>query len=81
MDNTYPGIGKEITDQYGASLVAEMLSQSTGIANNHSPDAVVWPAGAIYRTHAHTWGDAIIMAGGTPTSNYIAADPGPLLCL
>jgi hypothetical protein len=78
MDNTYPGIGKEITGQYGASLVAEMLSQSTGAANNHSPDAIVWPAGAIYRTHASTWGsDAIIMAGGTPTSAYVAADPGP----
>jgi hypothetical protein len=78
MDNTYPGIGKEVTGKYGASLVAEMLSQSTGAANNHSPDAIVWPAGAIYRTHAHTWGsDAIIMGGGTPTSDYVAADPGP----
>ena len=25
MDNTYPGIGKEVTGQYGASLIAEML--------------------------------------------------------
>ena len=78
MKNTYPGIGKPVTGSYGASLVAEMVSQPTGTAHNYPMDAVVWPAGAIYRTHAHTWGDdAIIMAGGTPTSNYVAADPGP----
>ena len=78
MDNTYPGIGKEVTDQYGASLVAEMFSQEIGLANNHSPDAAVYPAGAIYRTHAHSWGsDAIIMGGGTPTSNYPQAGPSP----
>ncbi|MDP2363495.1 MAG: hypothetical protein Q8M94_06960, partial [Ignavibacteria bacterium] len=45
---------------------------------NHQIDAMPFPAGAIYRTHASTWGsDAIIMAGGTPTSTYSAADPNP----
>jgi hypothetical protein len=77
MENKYPGIGKEVCDQYGASLVAEML-QSAEVVNNHSTDAMVWPAGAIYRTHAHTWGnDAIIMGGGTPTSNYPQTGPSP----
>ena len=78
MDNTYPGIPNKLRDRDGANLTAETQSQSIGTANAHLVDAVVWPAGAIYRTFAHTWGDdAIIMGGGTPTATYSAANPGP----
>ncbi|MBV6422112.1 MAG: hypothetical protein DAHOPDDO_03401 [Ignavibacteriaceae bacterium] len=78
MDNTYPGIGQEVSDSYNANLIAEMLYPQSGSNQNRLTDAMVWPAGAIYRTFAHTWGsDAIIMGGGTPTSNYSAATPGP----
>lgn len=64
MDNTYPGIGQEVSDSYNANLIAEMLYPQSGSNQNRLTDAMVWPAGAIYRTFAHTWGsDAIIMGG------------------
>ena len=78
MDNTYPGIGNDVRGKYDPDQVlAEMLTQSTD-AVKHITDGAIFPAGSIYRTHAATWGsDAIIMAGGTPTSDYVAADPSP----
>ena len=77
-DNPYPGNG---IVEYGKNdpnlLLSEMLTPSKD-EGSHSVDAAVFPAGAIYRTFASTWGsDAIIMAGGTPTSTYSAANPGP----
>ena len=77
-DNPYPGNGKVVRGNNDPNLLlSEMLTQSKD-AGSHSVDAAVFPAGGIYRTHASTWGsDAIIMAGGTPTSDYIAANPGP----
>ena len=77
-DKPYPGNGKVVRGNNDPNLLlSEMLTPSKD-AGSHSVDAAVFPAGGIYRTHASTWGsDAIIMAGGTPTSDYIAADPGP----
>ena len=77
MDNPYPGINEQFCSRIGASLTQEKLSLSIN-GNNHSPDAIPFPAGAMYRIHAGPWGsDAIIVAGGSPTSTYSAADPSP----
>ena len=51
-DNVYPGIGNEVHGKYDPDQVlAEMLTQSTD-AVKHSVDGAIFPAGAIYRTHA-----------------------------
>jgi hypothetical protein len=80
MENTMPGIGKEVRGKSGENFFADTFSPApiaTG-NNGHLPLSAVFPAGAIYRTHAHTWGnDAIIMGGGTPTSSYPQAGPSP----
>ncbi len=75
MDNTFPGIKGKVTSEHGVDLTARMeQSFNTG----RSLDAVAYPPGSMYRFEAEPWGtDGIIVAGGSPSSTWVANDPNP----
>ncbi len=76
MENPYPGVNKQLSSQYDANLAA--LIAAPNKSNTRSPEAVSFPAGSMYRFDAAPWGtDAIIVAGGSPTSAWLPSDPNP----
>ena len=79
MANPYPGINKQVYSEYNG-LISELLRPNTKerIKAHISPEAAVYPPGAMYRFDAAPWGtDRIIVANGSPTASWIPADPNP----
>ncbi len=76
MDNPFPGNHKLINSPYDANLAA--LQVGIVKKGDHSPDAVAYPPGSMYRFDGAPWGtDGIIVAGGSPTSVFVPSDPNP----
>ena len=73
--NPFPGSGK-ISFGNNGKLTEPMVSESVLIKGMLGDGP--YPAGGMYRFDGAPWGaDAIIVAGGSPTSTWVAADPNP----
>ncbi|QKJ97633.1 MAG: T9SS type A sorting domain-containing protein [Ignavibacteriota bacterium] len=77
MANPYPGIQKQVYSEYTGRL-NELLKPNTSTKDHRSPEAAVYPPGTMYRFDGAPWGtDQIIVANGSPTVDWIPADPNP----
>ncbi|MBM4403941.1 MAG: choice-of-anchor J domain-containing protein [Candidatus Cloacimonetes bacterium] len=68
--NTYPGVGTASQSESGDPAALEV---------SHNKDyyrVTAYPAGTMFRFDGATWGDdAIIVAGGSPSTDWTPADP------
>ena len=75
-DNPFPGT-QQITYGTNSDLTGRLLN-STSKTKASLSDAIPYPAGSMYRFDGAPWGsDGIIVAGGSPSSTWVAADPNP----
>jgi hypothetical protein len=79
MAAKYPGLENETYSQYAGSLTELISSGANKSAKSWlSTEAAVYPAGVMYRFDGAPWGtDGIIVAGGSPTSSWVPANPNP----
>jgi len=72
----YPGL-PAVSKPSSGNLMAQTAKKMLKDGNNFDLRVVSYPAGTMYRFDGATWGtDAIIVAGGSPTADWAAADPG-----
>jgi hypothetical protein len=79
MEKTYPGLNKQIYSEYNGKLDEILMPDLKRITRGHlSPEAANYPPGVMYRFDGAPWGtDEIIVAGGSPSSDWVPADPNP----
>ena len=79
MEKTYPGLNKQIYSEYNGRLDEILMPDLKRITRGHlSPEAANYPPGVMFRFDGAPWGtDEIIVAGGSPTSDWVPADPNP----
>ena len=71
--STYPGLPSSVSMNN-----IDLRALEAGIKDSKSPITRTCPAGAMYRFDGGTWGhEAIIVAGGSPSSAWVPADPCP----
>ena len=74
----YPGLDKESIGQSQINLTEQVLSATKGKINAPISIEATYPPGAMYRFDGAPWGtDGIIVAGGSPSSDWVPANPNP----
>ena len=79
MAKQYPGISKQLYSEYHGRITELLKPKQIESEKIHlSPDATSYPPGAMYRFDGAPWGaDGIIVAAGSPTADWVPADPSP----
>ncbi|MBE7477782.1 MAG: T9SS type A sorting domain-containing protein [Ignavibacteriota bacterium] len=75
MDNPYPGVNNLSHSVSFQNLTETVVSE---LKPEEILEAAAYPPGAMYRFDAAPWGtDGIIVASGSPSANWVPADPNP----
>ncbi len=79
MAKPFPGISKTIHSEYHGKITEILKPKTISSNKSHSSiEASSYPPGNMYRFDAAPWGsDQIIVAAGSPTADWIPADPSP----